>query len=69
MQVFWIVQATVTIGAATTQIPTFYLNADVQGIMDEEGCKKVARDIVDPFHEASVSVNCDKWQFAIKETG
>lgn len=28
------------------QIPTFYLNAAVQGILSEEGARKVANDII-----------------------
>jgi hypothetical protein len=31
---------------STRQIPMFYLNSDVQGILTEEGAKRVADDIV-----------------------
>ena len=68
--IFWIVQASITKDGKTIQIPTFYLNSDIQGITSEEVCKKVAKDTVDPFGDADeVSINCDKWQFSIKETG
>lgn len=33
------------------QIPTFYLNADVQGITDEKHAEKIAREIVCPMAE------------------
>lgn len=32
----------------TKQIPTFYLNADVQGIVDEAHAEKIAREIILP---------------------
>jgi hypothetical protein len=68
METYWIVQATVTKDGKTVQIPTFYLDADIQGIITAEGCVKVATDIIDPFGQAdSVNVNCDKWRFSIKE--
>ena len=33
----------------TKQIPTFYLNADVQGIVDEKHAEQIAREIVCPI--------------------
>jgi hypothetical protein len=36
----------------TYQIPTFYLNADVQGIVDEQHAAKIARDIICPMADA-----------------
>lgn len=35
--------------AVTKQIPTFYLNADVQGIVDEKHAEQIAREIVCPI--------------------
>lgn len=68
METYWIVQATVTKDGKTVQIPTFYLNADIQGIITVDGCVKVATNIIDPLGQAdSVSVNCDKWRFSLKE--
>jgi len=32
-------------------LPTFYLNENVQGILNEEGAERVARSILDPFGE------------------
>jgi hypothetical protein len=47
---FYSVQGTITRTVdgwtSTRQIPTFYLNSDVQGILTEEGAKRVADDIV-----------------------
>ena len=31
------------------EIPTFYLNSDVQGFTDESGACAIARTIIDPF--------------------
>lgn len=31
------------------QIPTFYLNPNVQGIMDAEHAEKIAREILNPL--------------------
>lgn len=33
----------------TTQIPTFYLDENVQGFTDSRGAERIARDILDPF--------------------
>ena len=33
---------------ASQQVPTFYLSADVQGIVDEEHARKVAQSILGP---------------------
>lgn len=52
------VQGTVTIhstdGAGVSftkhkQIPTFFLDADVQGIVDKQHAEEIARDILDPY--------------------
>jgi len=48
---FFVVQATVTLDMgdgweSTRQVGTFYLDSRVQGILDEEGAKRVARDII-----------------------
>lgn len=59
---FWLVQATVN----GVQVPTFYLNADIQGIISEQVCIKVAKDTVDPLHLAKeVYISCDKWVFEV----
>lgn len=57
---FYTVTATITKqtphGTITKQIPTFYLDSDVQGIVSAEHAKKIARTIIDPFDEHEVHV-------------
>jgi hypothetical protein len=64
INVHYIVQATVTKkdrgrGYTTTrQVPTFYLNRNVQGIVSLDHARIVAESIIDPFglYECSISV-------------
>jgi hypothetical protein len=45
----------------TKQIPTFYLNADVQGILNKDHAEKIAREIIYPidsdYEDVEVRVN------------
>ena len=41
----------------THQIPTFYLNSEVQGIVDKTHAEKIAGDILNPAHLDSLQVN------------
>lgn len=54
----YVITATVTErtaeGARTTQVPTFYLDADVQGIIDARHAEQVAIDVIDPFNRFDV---------------
>lgn len=56
--VMWAVSGTVAHDGSSRSFPTFYLNADVQGIVDKDHANRVAEDIVDAFgaYEANVSV-------------
>lgn len=58
------IQATVTKTegdtSTTTQIPTFYLNADVQGILNDAQAVRVAQRIIDPFGDYVVSISAGK---------
>jgi hypothetical protein len=49
---YWCVQGQAFLdtvaGRVTHGIPTFFLSADVQGILTEEGAKRVAAEIIDP---------------------
>jgi hypothetical protein len=63
VETHYIVQATVTRkgkdGYTTTrQVPTFYLNRNVQGIVSLDHARIVAESIIDPFglYECSISV-------------
>lgn len=42
---------------STRQVPTFYLDESVQGIVNEEHAKRIAREIIDPFSEYAMHVN------------
>jgi len=58
---FYAVQATVTErtrdGSITRQIPTFYLNERVQGIMSERHAASIVRDILNPHGDSRLSVS------------
>lgn len=41
---------------STRQVPTFYLDSSVQGIVSEEHAAVIAREIIDPFDLFDVSV-------------
>lgn len=42
--------------SSSRQVPTFYLDENVQGILSIAHAVQVARDIIDPYNEHSVSV-------------
>ena len=46
----WLVMAMVELYGVTKQIPIFYLNSRVQGILDVTTAEKVVKDIIDPFN-------------------
>lgn len=53
----WIVSAIITRNGHTVSIPTFYLHGRIQGIVDEEHAERIARNVCDPYNEAtSVSI-------------
>lgn len=43
-------------GTISKQVPTFYLNGDIQGITNLDTAEKVAKDVIDPFGEHEVHV-------------
>ena len=49
-----------TLGGDTIihQVPTFFLNADVQGITSVEGAEKIAKQVVNPTNNPDIKVNC-----------
>lgn len=60
----WAITATVTYYSfvaegwqTTRQVPTFYLNENVQGIISEEHAKRIARAIVNPFDNPDITVS------------
>lgn len=46
--------------SSTRQVPTFYLDERVQGILNEAGAVKVARTIVDPLGQYEVHITAVK---------
>lgn len=56
----YVIQATVTKLEGeyhcNRQIPTFFLNENIQGIISEEGAEKIARDIINPTSDPSIEV-------------
>lgn len=61
----WCVQATVTRysnGAGTTsQIPTFFLDGNIQGITDAKHCERIAVEIVNHTGNPNVHVSAYCW--------
>lgn len=57
----YIVQATLTKTELShtwnTQVPTFYLNAATQGIVDEDHAQTIVKDILNPFRDLTIEVN------------
>jgi len=51
-------RATCTINPETksTQVPTFYLHPNVQGIVDIGHAERIAKDVVNPSHDPNVEV-------------
>jgi hypothetical protein len=39
------------------QVPSFYLNTNIQGIVTPEGAKRVAEDIINPTKDPSIEVH------------
>ncbi len=39
------------------QIPTFYLNSNVQGIVDAEHAEQIAREVVNPTNKWDIEVH------------
>lgn len=42
--------------SGSRQIPTFYLDENVQGIMSEAGARNIAQTIIDPYNEHTVNM-------------
>jgi hypothetical protein len=42
------------------QVPTFYLDENVQGFLDEDGAKRVARRIIDPMGTLALTITAVK---------
>jgi hypothetical protein len=55
----WAVGAVISLktagGTTVIQIPTFYLNPNVQGITGERGAKRVATEIINPTNDPAVA--------------
>ena len=49
----YIIQATVN----GRQIPTFFLDENIQGIVDEETCRDVAMDILNPLKSPDLEIH------------
>lgn len=58
---YWLVIAQVIkrtrYGERSKQIPTFYLNGDVQGITNADTAIQLAKEIIDPFGLLEVHVS------------
>ena len=42
------------------QVPTFYLDENVQGFLDEDGAKRVARRVIDPMGSLALTITTVK---------
>lgn len=58
---YYIIQATVTkkrpTGNTTTQIPTFFLDANIQGITSSEHAAQIAHGIINPTKDDTIGVS------------
>lgn len=43
-------------GARSIQVPTFYLNSDVQGIVDAEHAERIAKEVCNPTGDTTLEV-------------
>jgi hypothetical protein len=61
MPTFYIVVAYVVktdaSGTTSYQVPTFYLNADIQGIVSKEQAERIALEVVNPTRDPSLQVH------------
>lgn len=53
------INAVVVKGGISSQVPTFYLDENVQGIKDENHAINIARDVLDPFKEYVINANAE----------
>lgn len=53
----WSVQAIVQMGGVSRQVPTFYLDGNVQGFQTAEGAERVAREILNPMGDPDLKVH------------
>lgn len=43
--------------STTIQIPTFYLNGDLQGIVNKEHAESIAKSIIDASDDPNIEIN------------
>ena len=57
---FYVVTATVTRitseGTIMSQVPTFFLDSNVQGIVDEKHAEQIANEIINPTQDENLRV-------------
>ena len=62
----YVVSATIVkrsgLSSLTRQIPTFYLDSSVQGIMSTEQAKKIAHEIINPMNDPSIEVHATPYE-------
>jgi len=59
LQVIAAATHTMTNGSTmTVQIPTFYLDTGVQGIINGEQAQRIATKIINPFESTTIQVHC-----------
>ncbi len=44
-------------GTLSIQVPTFYLNSNVQGIVSADHAEQIAREVINPSNDPSLSIN------------
>jgi hypothetical protein len=45
--------------AGSRQIPTFYLDPKVQGILNESDARRIAREIIDPMGRLTLNIHAE----------
>lgn len=67
--VFYLITGTETLdtgkGRISRQIPSFFLNSNIQGIVSEEHAVKIAKNILDPWNNADIELSL--WATEVKD--
>lgn len=66
---FYLITGTETLdngnGRISRQIPSFFLNSNIQGIVSEEHAVKIAKDILDPWD--NVDIELSLWATEVRD--
>jgi hypothetical protein len=62
------ISSRVRVWQQSSQVPTFFLDGDIQGITGgEEHAKRVAKDVIDPFNLYECHIHCAPAEFQMNK--